>query len=189
MGNIKDLLSKQPRSYTNIMIWAACCLAFFAFLQVSEFTIPADDQYNESCHLSFTSVSVDNRNNPKQLRISIKQGTTSNNVCPIKGILPYLAIRGNQKGPLFVFEDGRSLTRQRFSSALASLLKQLHINTDHYNMHSFQIGAATSARQAKVPDTLIKMMGRWKSDAYQSYIKTPPQELAKVSEYLVSGYP
>ena len=160
MGNIKDLLSKQPRSYTNIMIWAACCLAFFAFLRVSEFTIPADDQYDESCHLSFTSVSVDNRNNPKQLRISIKQsktdpfrkgvdiflGTTSNNVCPIKGILPYLAIRGNQKGPLFVFEDGRSLTQQRFSSALDSLLNQLHINTDHYNTHSFWIGAATSAR-------------------------------------------
>ena len=31
-------------------------------------------------------------------------------------------------------------------------------------------------------------MGRWKSDAYQSYIRTPPQELAKVSKYLVSGY-
>ena len=89
------------------MIWAACCLAFSAFLQVSEFTIPADDQYDESCHLSFISVSIDNRNNPQQLRISIKQsktdpfrkgvdiflGATNSNVCPVKGILPYLAVR------------------------------------------------------------------------------------------------
>ena len=31
MGNIKALLAKQPSSYSNIMIWAACCLAFFGF--------------------------------------------------------------------------------------------------------------------------------------------------------------
>ena len=203
MGDIKALLSKQPHSYTSIMIWAACCLAFFGFLRVSEFTIPANDQYDESCHLSFNSISVDNRSNPQQLRISIKQsktdpfrkgvdiflGTTGNSVCPVKGILPYLAIRGDHKGPLFILEDGRYLTRQHFSSALEGLLKQLHINTHCYNTHSFRIGAATTARQANVPDPLIKMMGRWKSDAYLSYIRTPPQELAKVSKYLTSGYP
>ena len=129
------------------MIWAACCLAFFAFLLVSEFTTPADDQYDKSCHLSFNSVSVNNRTNPQQLRISIKQsktdpfckgvniflGATSNDVRPIKDILPYLAVRGNQKGPLFILKDGRNLTHQFFSSALSSLLKQLHINTDYYN--------------------------------------------------------
>ena len=172
MENIKILLAKQPRSYTNIMIWAACCPAFFAFLQVSKFPTPAYDQYDGSCHLSFNSISVNNRTNPQQLRISIKQSktdpfckeiniyldATSNDVCPIKGILPYLAVRGNRKGPLFILEDGRSLTRQHFSSALCSLLKQFHINTDYYNTYSFRIGAATTARQANVPDTLIKMM-------------------------------
>ena len=108
IGDIKALLSKQPHSYTSIMIWAACWLAFFGFLRVSEFTIPADDQYDESCHLAFNSISVNNRRNPQQLRISIKQsktepfhkevkiflGTTGDGVCPMKGILPYLAIRG-----------------------------------------------------------------------------------------------
>ena len=57
-----------------------------------------------------------------------------------------------------------------------------------YNTHSFRIGAATTARQVNIPDAIIKMLGRWKSDAYQSYIKTPPQELSKLSKYLVSGY-
>ena len=203
MGSIKALLSKQPHSYTNIMIWAACCLAFFGFLRVSEFTVPADNQYDESCHLSFNSVSVDNRDNPQQLRISIKHsktdpfrkgvdiflGTTGDNICPVKGILPYLAMRGNHKGPLFVFQDGRSLTRQRFSSALDGLLKQFHINAHCYNTHSFRIGAATTARQANIPDSLIKMLGRWKSDVYQSYIRTPPQELAKLSKNMIAGYP
>ena len=34
MQNIKTLLAKQPDSYFNIMIWAACCLAFFGCLRV-----------------------------------------------------------------------------------------------------------------------------------------------------------
>ena len=203
MGDIKALLSEQPHSYTSIMIWAACCIAFFGFLLVSEFTIPANDQYDESCHLSFNSISVDNRSNPQQLRISIKQSktdpfskyvdiflrTTGDSVCPVKGILPYLAIRGDHKGPLFILQNGRYLTRQHFSSALEGLLKQLHINTHCYNTHSFWIGVATTARQANVQDSLINMMGSWKSDAYLSYIRTPPQELAKVSKYLTLGYP
>ena len=203
MGNIKTLLARQPSSHYNIMIWAACCLAFFGFLRVGEFTVPADDQYDESCHLSFSSISVDSRVNPQQLGIIIKQsktdpfrkgvsiflGATGETICPVRGILPYLAIRGNCSGPLFIFEDGRSLTRNRFSSALTSLLHQLQMDAQCYNTHSFRIGAATSARQANFPDALIQTLGRWKSDAYQSYIKTPPQELSKFSKYLVSGFP
>ena len=203
MGNIKTLLAKQPSSYYNIMIWAACCLAFFGFLRVGEFIVPADDQYDESCHLSLSSISVDSRVNPQLLKIIIKQsktdpfrkgvsvflGATGENLCPVRGILPYLAIRGTHLGPLFIFEDGRSLIRHRFSSALNGLLNQLHMDTQSYNTHSFRIGAATTARQANIPDPIIKMLGRWKSHAYQSYIKTPPQELSKLSKYLISGYP
>ena len=153
MGSIRALLSKQPHSYTNIMIWAACCLAFFSFLRFSKFTVPADNQYDVSCHLSFNSVSVDNRDNPQQLRIFIKHsktdlfckgvdiflGTTGDNICPVKGILPYLAMRGNHKGPLFVFQDGRSLTRQRFSSALdgnfTSMHTVQHLQFSHWSCH------------------------------------------------------
>ena len=118
MGNIKTLLARQPSSYYNIMIWAACCLAFFGFLRVGEFTVPADDQYDESCHLSFSSISIDSRVNSQQLRIIIKQsktdpfrkgvsiflGAIGETICPVRGILPYLAIRGNRSGPLFISE-------------------------------------------------------------------------------------
>ena len=194
MGNIKALLSKQRHSYTNIMIWAACCLTFFGFLRVSKFTIPADNQYDESCHLSFNSVSVDNRDNPQQLRISIKHsktdpfrkgvdiflGMTGDNICPVKGILPYLAMRDNHKVLLFVFQDGRSLTRQRFSSALDGLLKQFQINTHCYNTHSFRIGAATTARQANIPDSLIRC---WEDGRVMSTSPTSEHPLKSLHNY------
>ena len=50
---------------------------------------------------------------------------------------------------------------------------------------SFCIETTTTARQAHIPDTIIKMLGRCKSDAYQSYIPTPLQELSKLLKYLI----
>ena len=126
MQSINDLLINQPQSYANTLIWAACCLAFFGFLWVSEFTIPSNTSYDEECHLSPADISIDDRNNPQLLKLKIKQsktdpsrrgvdiylGATGTTLCPIKAILPYLALRPNHhNGPLFIFEDGSSLTR------------------------------------------------------------------------------
>ena len=62
--------------------------------------------YDESSYLSFNIISIDNRGNPKQLKLIIKQsktdsfrrrvniylGATSDIVCPLRGILPYLVL-------------------------------------------------------------------------------------------------
>ena len=184
------------------MIWAACYLGFFGFLRVSEFTIPAQDQYDQSCHLSFNDVSLDSQDNPQMLRVSIKQsktdpfckgvdihlGATGHSLCPIRGILPYLTLIGSCRAPLFLLEGGRGLTRQLFTISLDNLLSELKRDTRNYSTHSFQISTATSAKTANIPDAFIKMMGRRRSDIYQRYIKTSPGELAKLSKYLLTGY-
>ena len=65
--NIKTLLSKKPSSYYNTTLWAMCCLAFFGFLRVSEFTIPTEGSYDPSRHLSLNDIAVDNRKKPRLL--------------------------------------------------------------------------------------------------------------------------
>ena len=65
MEDTMQLLSQRPKSYMNVMTWAACCLAFFKFLRVSEFTIPFDDLFNQGCHLCLSDIAIDNRDNPK----------------------------------------------------------------------------------------------------------------------------
>ena len=182
------------------MLWAACCLAFFGFLRVGEFTIPSYNHYDQSSHLSLQDISIDNRANPRLLRVTIKQsktdpfwkgihiylGATDSSVCPASGVLPYLALRETQAGPLFITERGEGLIRQIFSTALDSLLTELQLNHTHYNSHSFCIRAGTTATQENIPDACIKMLGQWQSDAYQRYIKTSPQELAKFSTILAT---
>ena len=74
------------------------------------------------------------------------------------------------------------LTRQLFSKFLDNILDKLHLKCDQYNTHSFRIGAATSAKEAGIDDLSIKMLGRWRSDTYQQYIRTPPEKLAQLSK-------
>ena len=108
--------------------------------------------------------------------------------CQRHSSLPFY--EGQPQRPIILFTVNRSLTHEQFSSALNNLLKQLKIDSQCYNTHSFHIGAATSARQANIPDKYIKILGRWKGDAYLSYyIKIPPQELAQLSKCLPSDYP
>ena len=55
----------------------------------------------------------------------------------------------------------------------------------NYAGHSFRSGAATTVAKQGLDDATIKMLGRWKSNAYQLHIKTPRQQLAAISCRLV----
>ena len=97
------------------MMWAVCCTAFFGLLRCSEFTVPSINDYDPTVHLSFQDVAIDSSTAPTVIRISIKQsktdpfrkgiqlflGTTDHIICPIKAILPYLALRRSKPGPPF----------------------------------------------------------------------------------------
>ena len=67
-----------------------------------------------------------------------------------------------------------------------SALSQVGIDSAYYNGHSFRIGAATTAAAHGLNDSLIKSLGRWNSDAFQVYLKIPRQDLANISNVLVS---
>ena len=60
-----------------------------------------------------------------------------------------------RSGPLFTFQDGRPLTRQRFVVAVRSALVSAGVDAKQYAGHSFRIGAATTQgpRGLHDPDT------------------------------------
>ena len=87
--------------------------------------------------------------------------------CTVGG---YLALRPKRSGPLFIFQDGSTLSRERLVSSLRQVLSDVGVSTAQYSGHSFCIGAATTAAKLGVPDSLIKKMGRWKSSVFMHYI-------------------
>ena len=110
---------------------------------------------------------------------------TRNDLYPVAAMLGYLVQRRSAPGPLFMFSDGRLLTRDRFVSALRTALTDGGIDPSLYAGHSFRVGAATTATLQGLQESLIKTLGRWESSAYQLYIRTPRSTLISVASSLV----
>ena len=184
----------------HVMFWAACCVAFFGFLRSAEFTAPSVSAYSAEIHLSLSDVSVDSMTAPSCIRLRIKVSKTDpfrkgcfvylgrghSPLCPIEALLAYLSVRGGSPGPLFRLQSGQPLTRDLLTRWLRDTLALARI-PGNFSSHSFRIGAATVAARNGVPDHLIQTLGRWSSNAYQGYIRTPVDVLASASSQLVSS--
>ena len=72
-------------------------------------------------------------------------------------------------------------------SGIRGALSMAGIDPSPYSGHSFRSGSATMAAAREIGDTTIKMLGQWKSMAYQVYIKTPRSQLAAISSQLAAG--
>lgn len=200
LRQIKAIWEPKSLDPDIVMLWAAACLGFFGFLRAGEMTVPSDTDYDPTIHLNCNDIAVDNPNDPAVLRVTIKQsktdpfrrgidlflGKTATDLCPVKAMLNYLLVRAEGTGPLFKFQDGRFLTRQRLVDYIREALRAAGIDQSKYCGHSYRIGAATTAAQRGMEDSVIKTLGRWKSLAYLEYVKIPRDQLAAYSTVLAA---
>ena len=173
----KEVLMQKPRDFDNIMLWAACCLVFFAFLRAGEFTIQAGERFDPSTHLTPQDIEVDDLANPSMLKIRIKMsktdqwregvdlfvGKTENELCPVATILAFQVMRGQDDTPLFKTKEGAPLSRQMLVKLVKDTVSKAGIDCSRYNGHSFRIGAATTALAKGIPESTIQTLGRWKA--------------------------
>lgn len=193
-------LVQNAQQYEQLLIWAACCLGYFAFMRSGELTIPAGVTFDPTIHLTPKDITVDDIHQPTILRIHLKAsktdvtrqgvdlfvGRTRNSLCPVVAMLRYLAVRGIDDGPLFRHQEGPPLTRPDLVAKIKVALGQAGVDPTHYSGHSFRIGAATAAAARGINDATIQLLGRWASDSYTRYIRTPRQELSSVSQLLAN---
>ena len=200
MTGLHAVFSRTSGNFRDIMIWAACCLAYFGLLRVSEFTTSSSDLFDPLKDLLLWDVALDNRASSSLIQVNTKQskgdqfrkgaqiylGKTGHAVCPVQALVQYLFRQGGAPGLLFLLSNSKWLTRQAFSKALNEAFEELQMDSSQFNTHSFRIGAATSAKQAGMSDSHVKALGRWQSDAYQRYVRLSPQDLARLSRSLAS---
>ena len=201
LEKIYAVLNQEPDNYGHKLLWAACCLGFFAFLRSGEFTIKHGETYDHTWHLSIKDIAVDSLSNPSRLQIHIKAsktdqwrkgihlfvGATKSRICPVKAVLSYIAARGFQDGPLFINQDGTPLSQAQLIANLRSTLTLAGIDCSHYSGHSFRIGAATTAAAKGLSEATIQALGRWSSDSYKRYIRLPQEELSHISSQLIEN--
>ena len=192
LRSLKSVWVSKPADADCIMLWAACCMGF---MRAGEFTLKSSQNYDLSSCLTPQDVAVDQHANPSTISIHLKQsktdpfrhgvdiylGRTDSALCPVVAILAYVAIRPKIPGPFFMFRDGSPLTRDKLVTALRKALTEVGVDQSGFLGHSFRIGAATSPARA---GSLIKMLGRWESEAYQRYVCTPRVSLAAISSQL-----
>ena len=112
--------SKDSDDYNRTMRWAASVTTFFSFCQSGEITVPREDMYDSSAHLSYCDIAVNDAKAPAIISLQLKQsktdqrrvgtrviiGKTGDDMCPVSALLTYLVKRGSKQGPLFQWCDG-----------------------------------------------------------------------------------
>ena len=97
---------------------------------------------------------------------------------------PFVAPQPGNSTPLYFFSTGQFLTRDKVTSILRLQLQRLGFASESFASHSFRIGAATTAAEAGLPPWLIQTLGRWSSNGYTQYIRTPTSILQAVPAQL-----
>ena len=107
--------------------------------------------------------------------------------CPVRALQTYLSrAPTDYAGPLFCYSNGVPLSRSQFTKERRILLAQGGHHPAHYAGHSFRIEAATTAASQGLLHWLIQTLGRWSSDCYLRYIRTPINVLTDVSKRLIA---
>ena len=171
------LLRSNLPHHDQLLLCSAVTLAFAGLLRSAEFVSSSATAYHPGCTLLLSDISFtpdrsvlrlhikSSKTDPFKVGCVVRIGAIGEPLCPVQSLLAFLQIRGCLPGPLFVFRDGRYLTRRYLAVLVQSALPRSHLNT-----HSFRIGGASAAAAAGISDSAIQLLGRWSSDAYHRYL-------------------
>ena len=176
LNSILEIIpSLAPNFYLRTLYSAMASTAFYAFLRCSKMCAsPHNLQFHQlaishdhsSAEITFIHFKHSISNRPFIIRIERKD-----TFCPILLLLAYLSARGQRPGPLFCTVDNNPIPRAKFTIFLSSVFQLLNLSLKHYKIHSFRIGAATSALLQGKSESEIQILGRCSSSAFKRYLR------------------
>ena len=195
MKILHSYLEESPlRHQDQDVSWAAFTVAFFAFLCSSEYVSKVTTSYIPESTLFCSDILLgqrymtinikSSRTDPFREGMTLYIAKSGRSVCTVNAMCRYLRYR--KKRPLFKFKDGTYLTRQTVTSTIRAALEYHGKEVNRYSLHSFRIGAASTAAEVSLPDSLIKSLGRWHSNCYQHYRRISTKHLKQVPKRLAS---
>ncbi|XP_062503943.1 uncharacterized protein LOC134180772 [Corticium candelabrum] len=154
------------------MLLAAFCPGLFGFLRVGEFTVSSFSSFEHASHLTSQDITTDSHENPFLVRLHLKWaktdlfccgadvylGRSANDICSVSSFLAYMVDRSARSGPFFIFIDSCPLSSVRLVQEVQRALSSAGLDCSGYTGHSFQIGAATTAKALDIDDSSIKKL-------------------------------
>ena len=178
----------QPSMYRCLFL-----LAFFGFLRISNLVPPSGCSFDPFRHLTRGdlihaypglqlvvkwSKTIQSCSAFKTIPIATIAGSP---LCPVAAFHTYTrCFPATQDHPMFYYYKPSGqitlLTEPRVRTALATILRALHLNPKLYTFHTFRHSGATLAYNLGVPMQDIQHHGTWISNAVWSYIQPTPTQ-------------
>lgn len=188
-------LSLRSDSLVYAMMW----LATAALLRISEFTVrgssePRTLKLSQLSFIDNSGSSIDLLQQPQSERIRyavlhLEASKTDpfrsgvdiivacreavEALCKYFGHMQRHSPRPTSSSPLFTSSNMQPVNRSWFMQRIASLLTKSGYHPERYSSHSFRKGGAVSLQSKGVPDSIVRQMGRWRSDAFHLYVRHP----------------
>ena len=183
------------------MLAAAFTLAYYGCLRASEIAIEGkfDPRYNlQVSDVSFSHIRDDSVTTMSVRIKTSKTDKTSKGFdvviacvphttcapCAMTRFLNTLPPNSDRRLPLFRTLNGTLLTKSLYRKQIKLYMSALGYQSEQFSGHSFRSGCTTDAASAGFMDWELKLLGRWSSDAYQGYIRTPRHMLANFATRL-----
>ena len=187
---IERKFQQENQTYLESIFKTAFAVAYYGLFRIGEITmsnhtVKAADVHEDRNHKKFLFLLRSSKTHSKADRpqkIKIESASTDRAVgkfanrifCPVELIREYLNLRGpyqDESEQFFVFSDGSPLKPCHFRDLLKKLLRNLDLDPDLYDTHSFRIGRATDLLKLGYSVESIQKMGRWSSDAVFDYLR------------------
>ena len=183
---LRSLLQTNSSAFQRCLYSAMFLLAFYGFFRIRE--LAAKSAGRHCSLLQFKDLTfLTSNGTPYMIKLTItdfKHNTSRKPFeilieheaampfCPVQGLINYCQLPGVQPGPLFCHQNLEPITVFQFNTELFRCLTFCGLDTKKYKGHSFRIGAASHAADKGFSDAQIRTLGRWKSDAFKSYIRS-----------------
>ena len=182
--------------YLRTMYRAMLCIGYYGLMRVGELAdgphvakvcnVFVGQNKEKILIILYSSKTHGKESRPQEIKISslteASKNTNSNLVklnsnsiiCPFKAMQDYKDLRGGYSSKdenFFVFSDGTAIKPQHLRTVLRTCLKRLNLNPNAFDCHSLRVGRTSDLIKMGVPIELVKIMGRWKSNAVYRYIR------------------
>lgn len=200
----------QLQHLRDATIWAALLLAFFGLLRKSEFTVSPGTPFDATRHLARQDVRFlyDSAQVAVGMEVHVKFSKAhqtgcvqpvpiaarGDDICPVGALQHLLTLcAGPPDAPLLCLPSG-PLTTPEFSRAFQTLTAATpSLRGAYFAPHSLRIGGAMALHEAGAPDSVLQLLGRWSSTAFQDSLRFSRRTLltwsARIGSHVASSTP